>query len=75
MTCVPPRKGETNTYWHLFGDPHNHGHNHGHSHHNSHNHFHNRRRGDPHHQHCSLIGEPWCIQPDGSVCQFLEDAR
>ncbi len=21
------------------------------------------------------IGEPLCIQPDGSVCPFLEDAR
>lgn len=22
-----------------------------------------------------MIGEPLCIQPDGSVCPFLEDAR
>jgi len=22
-----------------------------------------------------MIGEPMCIQPDGSVCPFLEDAR
>lgn len=22
-----------------------------------------------------MIGEPMCIQPDGSVCAFLEDAR
>ncbi len=22
-----------------------------------------------------IIGEPMCIQPDGSVCAFLEDAR
>jgi len=22
-----------------------------------------------------MIGEPLCIQPDGSVCAFLEDAR
>ena len=23
----------------------------------------------------AIIGEPVCIQPDGSVCAFLEDAR
>ena len=23
----------------------------------------------------AIIGEPMCIQPDGSVCPFLEDAR
>lgn len=23
----------------------------------------------------AIIGEPMCIQPDGSVCAFLEDAR
>ncbi len=23
----------------------------------------------------AIIGEPLCIQPDGSVCAFLEDAR
>ena len=75
MTCVPPEK-EGTKYWHPFGDPHNHGHGHGHSHHNSHNHFHNRRRGDPNHQHCNpIIGEPMCIQPDESVCAFLEDAK
>ncbi|MEE9149945.1 MAG: hypothetical protein V3U27_21415 [Candidatus Tectomicrobia bacterium] len=22
-----------------------------------------------------MIGEPMCIQPDGSVCPFLEDAK
>ena len=22
-----------------------------------------------------MIGEPLCIQPDGSVCAFLEDAK
>ena len=23
----------------------------------------------------AIIGEPLCIQPDGSVCAFLEDAK
>lgn len=23
----------------------------------------------------AIIGEPLCVQPDGSVCTFLEDAR
>jgi len=23
----------------------------------------------------AIIGEPLCIQPDGSACTFLEDAR
>ncbi len=23
----------------------------------------------------AIIGEPLCIQPDGSVCAFLEDTR